>query len=114
MGNRNTYVYIVNSNFMENSITMKASANSHFSQSLNTLLKRYSLSDHELSKLRTIDESKIVSLAYTETGGFDIRDGAFYAEEREINYKLKIDYLMDDSDAKQTLILLPVIADELD
>jgi len=92
---------------------MKTSANSHFSQSLNVLLKRYSLSEHELLKLRTIDESKIVSLAYTETGGFDISDGAFYAEERDVNYKLKIDYLINGSDRKQTLILLPVVADEL-
>ena len=91
---------------------MKTSANSHFSQSLNTLLKRYSLSEHELLKLRTIDESKIVSLAYTETGGFDIHDGSFYSEEREINYKLKIDYLMNGSDRKQTLILLPVSPEE--
>lgn len=90
---------------------MKANAHNHFSQSLNKLLKRYKLSQNELAKIERIEASKILSLAYTDDGGFDFNDGSYYTEDRDVNYKLKIDYLSNENDQK-TLILLPVIAEE--
>ncbi len=105
---------IIRNNFVENQRIMKKTTHDHFAQSLNRLLKRYRLSNHELSALEQIDASKILSLAYTDTGGFDTQNGTFYSEDRKVNYKLKIDYLAEDSNQKQTLILLPVsIGEEL-
>ncbi len=91
---------------------MKADAHNHFSRSLNKLLKRYKLSQSELAKIERIEASKIVSLAYTDDGGFDFNDGSYYKEDRNVNYKLKIDYLSNESDQAKTLILLPVMAEE--
>ena len=92
---------------------MKAATHNHFAQSLNALLKRYSLSEAALSALKEIDEDAILSLAYTDSGGFDLHSGTYYPEEREINYKVKIDYLAHGSENKKTLVLLPVANGEV-
>ena len=87
---------------------MKTQPKGHFSHSLNQLLKRYTLSEQDLKTLNAMDENKIVSLAYTDYGGFDEKTGNYYAEERDINYKLKVDYLKDEAGGVETLIMLPV------
>ena len=87
---------------------MKTSPKNHFSRSLNQILKRYRLSKTELQQLDAVDTDRIVSLAYTDYGGFDAQTGMYYAEERQVNYKLKLDYVKDEAGKVETLIMLPV------
>ena len=87
---------------------MKTSPKNHFSRSLNQILKRYRLSETELQQLDAVDTDRIVSLAYTDYGGFDAQTGMYYAEERPVNYKWKLDYVKDEAGKVETLIMLPV------
>ena len=88
---------------------MNTQVKGHFAHSLSNLIKRYSLSDRDLKKLQNIEDDQIVSLAYTDYGGFDFKTGVFYAEEREINYKVKIKYLINTTGELKMMILLPVV-----
>ena len=93
---------------------MLFSGDNHFFKTLNTLLKRYKFSNEELDSLQKVKKTEIISLAYTNDGGFDFNTGAYHDEEHSVNYKLRIYYKDASNKATKMLVLLPSSSEEYD
>ncbi len=86
---------------------MYFSDNNHFHKALNQILNRYSLTQTELKKTNLLSNTVIISIAFTEDGGFDKESGEFCSEVLPDTYKLRIYYLPKDGENKQMLVLVP-------
>lgn len=75
---------------------------------LRKLVRHYKLSTRDALKLRRLFNSKIISIAYTASGGFDSSNGEFYAKERDINYQLRIKYKIPKINKEKILLLRKV------
>jgi len=87
---------------------MKAKDSIHVVRCLNRLKEKYKLSTKELKQLKDLEECEVSSISFTENGGFDRRNGEFYSEDRECNYKIRIKYREKDTDPEKILVLMPV------
>lgn len=72
---------------------------------LRKLVRHYKLNTRDALKLRGLFNSRIISIAYTASGGFDSSNGEFYAKEREVNYQLRIKYKIPKIDKEKFLLL---------
>lgn len=87
---------------------MKSQDYLHITNCLNRVKERYKLSAKELKQIDRIEQSSVTSIAFTESGGFDKRNGDFHEETREINYKIRIKYRKSKLAKEKMLILMPV------
>ncbi|CAL66647.1 hypothetical protein [Christiangramia forsetii] len=87
---------------------MKAKDSIHVARCLNRLKEKYKLNATEVKQLKDLEECEVTSIAFTENGGFDRRNGEFYPEDRECNYKIRIKYREKDTDPEKILVLMPV------
>ena len=91
---------------------MLFSGDNHFFKTLNTLLNRYKLSNKELVNLQKVKKAEIISLAYTNDGGFDLETGDYHDEDHPVNYKLRIYYKDPLKKTTKMLVLLPSTTEE--
>ncbi|MFD2828159.1 hypothetical protein ACFSYG_16900 [Leeuwenhoekiella polynyae] len=91
---------------------MLFSGDNHFLKTLNTLLKRYKFSNQELESLQKVKKTEIISLAYTNDGGFDLKTGDYHDEDHPVNYKLRIYYKDPQKNSTKMLVLLPSTTEE--
>lgn len=75
---------------------------------LRKLVRHYKLDTRDALKLRRLFNCRIISIAYTASGGFDSSNGEFYANEREVNYQLRIKYKIPKIDKEEFLLLRKV------
>ncbi|MCL6219607.1 hypothetical protein [Zunongwangia pacifica] len=61
-----------------------------FQNRLQQLKDRYDLNNLDLEILKKVQQYQIISICCTTEGGFDKKTGAFYTQERTLNYKIKI------------------------
>lgn len=91
---------------------MLFSGDNYFFKTLNILLKRYKFSDEELASLQKVKKTEIISLAYTNDGGFDLETGDYHDEDHPVNYKLRIYYRDLHKKITKMLVLLPSNTEE--
>ncbi|SFB90237.1 hypothetical protein SAMN04487907_1011107 [Zunongwangia mangrovi] len=81
---------------------------------LQQLKNRYELSDLDLEILEKVQQYQIKSICCTTEGGFDKKTGAFYTEDRTLNYKIKIAYKRNDSAPTEFVLIKAEEAEEED
>ncbi|MEH6656258.1 hypothetical protein [Leeuwenhoekiella marinoflava] len=86
---------------------MNTSPNIHFENALIQLLKRYNCSKKERNRLKTVDLTKISKISHTEYGGFEEQTGAFLNDAMTNTFKIKIDYIDQETRAYKKLYLVP-------
>lgn len=87
---------------------MKAKDSIHVVRCLNRLKEKYKLNATEIKQLKRLEEFEVTSIAFTENGGFDRRNGEYHPEDRGCSYKIRIKYRENDSDPEKILVLMPV------
>ncbi|MFI8377430.1 hypothetical protein [Leeuwenhoekiella sp. NPDC079379] len=75
---------------------MNFSNENHFLKTLEDLQKRHPFSFKENQELDIIKTAPILSLSYTDEGGFNIKDGDFSKDGSVGTYKVKVNYIHPD------------------
>ena len=86
---------------------MNAKDSIHVVNCLSRLKERYLLKSDEIKQLENLKNHNVTSIAFTENGGFDKKDGNFHPEERSHYYKIRIKYRSQDSEPEKILVLMP-------
>ncbi|MFI8378314.1 hypothetical protein [Leeuwenhoekiella sp. NPDC079379] len=86
---------------------MQLSNQNHYHKTLKDLLERYKFSEAELEKIALLNTTTILSLAYTDNGGFRKRDGSFTDLESSETYKLRVYYFDIKASKSRMMLLLP-------
>ena len=86
---------------------MKSSPDSHFRSTLAQLLKRYSSSKADWKRLKEVSYTSICKISHTEYGGFESHTGAYLKDELSNTFKIKIDYIDQQTRAYKKLFLIP-------
>jgi len=87
---------------------MKNSPNSHFQNTLAQLEKRYSCSQKDWKRLKQVGYSAICKISHTEYGGFESRTESYLKDELSHTFKIKIDYIDQQTRACKKLFLVPI------
>jgi len=86
---------------------MNAKDSIHVVNCLSRLKERYLLRSDEIKQLENLKNHSVTSIAFTENGGFDKKDGDYHSEERSHYYKIRIKYRLHDSEPEKILVLMP-------
>ena len=86
---------------------MNFSNENHFLKTLNDLQKRHPFSHKENQELDFIKTTSIVSLSYTDEGGFDIKKGDFSTTGTAGTYKIKVNYIHPENSCSKIAGFLP-------
>ena len=90
---------------------MRHAPDSHFKSTLAQLLKRYSCSKADWNLLKQVGYTSICKISHTEYGGFDFHTGTYLADELSNTFKIKIDYIDQQTQAYKKLFLVPSTAE---
>jgi len=88
---------------------MNAKDSIHVVNCLSRLKERYLLKRNEIALLEELENHNVTSIAYTENGGFDKKNGEFHPEERSHYYKIRIKYRLNENTDEKILVLIPAI-----
>lgn len=72
---------------------------------LRRLKERFYFSYDEIRHLNSIEKFTIISVAFTENGGFDRDTGEFHEEDTELNFKIRIKYFLKDLEIEKIMVL---------
>jgi len=92
---------------------MNFSNENHFLNTIDDLRRRHQFSENELQKLEHLKTTPILSLAYTNVGGFDLKNGSFSNEGQTGTYKLKISYLSSKNAQQKVTGFIPNTVEDL-
>ncbi|WP_028375441.1 hypothetical protein [Leeuwenhoekiella sp. MAR_2009_132] len=86
---------------------MYLSNQNHYHKTLNDLLERYTCTEAELDKIALLNTATILSLSYTDNGGFKKCDGEFTDLESSETFKLRVYYFDVKASKSRMMLLLP-------
>ncbi|MCB7480559.1 hypothetical protein [Christiangramia sediminis] len=81
-------------------------------QVIEHLKTKYDFTLKEQEILENIKKYSINSIAFTTDGGFDVKTGEFYPEERKENYKIRIIYEDELSKKVSFICLKPIYVND--
>ena len=79
---------------------------------LQQLKDSYELKNLDLQILQKVQQYQIISICCTTEGGFDKKTGAFYTQDRTLNYKIKISFKRTPTSPSEFVLIKAEEAEE--
>ena len=73
---------------------------------LSRINEKFQLTNNDLLKIENLKDVEILSIAYTESGGFKKANGEFHTEENTNSYKVRIKYKITGVTEEKLMLLM--------